>query len=152
MKTKNQTLIAIIMRGLPGSGKSYWVRRYLESLSIEAAIAAKQHGYFSTDSYFESNGKYRFVGAKLAEYHQLNLTAFIVALSQNQPIVICDNTNMAHWEFAAYKAAAKSHGYQVREMLIGDPKDELHQQLCAQRNQHGVPLTQIQKMAQSFED
>ncbi len=141
------------MRGLPGSGKSHWVESYLTSLSLEEAIAIRQRGYFSTDSYFiqDGDGKYRFTPNKLAQYHQLNLTAFIQALGRAEPTVICDNTNMAHWEFSAYVAAAKAMGYQVREVLIGQVMDAQHQALCAQRNQHGVKLEQIQQMAKQFQ-
>lgn len=52
----------------------------------------------------------------------------------------------------AYEAAAKALGYQVRIMLVGDPSDPVHQKLCTERNRHGVPLTQIRRMAKQFED
>ncbi|MGS0724372.1 ATP-binding protein, partial [Shewanella sp. 30m-9] len=46
------TKLAIIMRGLPGSGKSYWVEQFITSQGIEQAIHIRQHGLFSTDRYF----------------------------------------------------------------------------------------------------
>ncbi|QYK02912.1 AAA family ATPase [Shewanella psychrotolerans] len=146
-----QTKLAIIMRGLPGSGKSYWVEQFINAQPIDIANGIRQRGYFSTDKLFYIDGKYRFNVNRLSEYHQRNLTAFIHALSRGEPIVICDNTNMARWEFMTYDAAAKALGYQVREVLIGDPLDDAHQQLCAQRNQHGVSLHHIQSMATKFE-
>ncbi len=143
--------LAIIMRGLPGSGKSYWVEQFIASQSDELAQQIKAHGYFSTDKLFIHEGLYQFDVNRLSEYHQRNLTLFIQALSSGQPIVICDNTNMARWEFMAYEAAAKALGYQVREVLIGDPLDKSHQALCAQRNQHNVSLASIKAMARKFE-
>lgn len=152
---KDESKLAIIMRGLPGSGKSHWVEQYLGTLPIEQALAVRQRGYFSTDSYFVNteNGKneYQFQPHRLAEFHQLNLTGFIQALSLGEPRVICDNTNMAHWEFSAYTAAAKAMGYQVREVLLGQVSDIQHQTLCANRNKHGVNLGQIKKMALNFQ-
>ncbi|WP_223293088.1 MULTISPECIES: ATP-binding protein [Shewanella] len=139
------------MRGLPGSGKSHWVDEFLGIQSIEIAINARANGYFSTDSFFYDGERYRFDSKKLSEYHQRNLTGFIQALSTSEPIVICDNTNLAHWEFMAYETAAKALGYQVRIVLIGEPKDNAHQALCAERNSHNVPLAQIQRMAKQFE-
>ncbi|PMG75910.1 hypothetical protein BCU84_14345 [Shewanella sp. 10N.286.51.B7] len=146
-----QGKLAIIMRGLPGSGKSYWVNTYLKGLGLEQANHIKQYGYFSTDSFFVKEGHYKFNPKLLSQYHQANLTAFINAMANNEPTVICDNTNVAKWEFMAYEAAAKSLGYQVRVMLIGSPKDAQHQQLCAQRNSHKVPLNHIKTMARLFE-
>ncbi|QYJ87582.1 ATP-binding protein [Shewanella mesophila] len=146
-----QTKLAIIMRGLPGSGKSYWVEQFIDAQPTEIANDIRLRGYFSTDQLFYTDGQYRFNANCLSEYHQRNLTAFIHALSRGEPVVICDNTNMARWEFMTYEAAAKALGYQVREVLIGDPLDEAHQRLCAQRNQHGVSLHDIQSMAIKFE-
>ncbi|QDE33239.1 AAA family ATPase [Shewanella polaris] len=139
------------MRGLPGSGKSHWVEHYIDSLGADLSIHIRQHGYFSTDFYFFHQGEYRFNPQKLPRYHQANLTAFIVALARSEPVVICDNTNVAKWEFMAYEAAARALGYQVRVVLVGQPKNAEHQQLCALRNQHQVPLEHIQKMGHLFE-
>ncbi|WP_237158098.1 AAA family ATPase [Shewanella psychrophila] len=139
------------MRGLPGSGKSYWIDEFLRTKGIDIAINTRNKGVFSTDSFFYDGKRYRFDSKKLSEYHQRNLTGFIQALSTFEPIVICDNTNLAHWEFMAYETAAKALGYQVRIVLIGEPKESAHQALCAERNSHNVPLAQIQRMAKQFE-
>lgn len=143
--------LAIIMRGLPGSGKSHWVEQFILQLPLETALHLRQCGTFSTDSFFYQGGKYRFDAKKLSEYHQRNLTAFIQALSSAEPIVICDNTNLCHWEYMAYVAAAKALGYQVRIVLIGEPMDPNHQKRCAERNRHHVSLEQIQRMAKQFD-
>lgn len=140
------------MRGLPGSGKSYWIEQYLKSQGLDVAIRAQQYGYFSTDRFFYQDGEYQFNAAKLSEYHQRNLTQYIQALASQEPIVICDNTNMCHWEYSAYKAAAQALGYKVNVILVGEPKSIKHQQQCAKRNQHGVSLEHIKRMAKVFED
>lgn len=144
--------IAIIMRGLPGSGKSHWVERFILSLPLDNAISVRQRGIFSTDSFFYHQDRYLFDAKKLPEYHQCNLAGFIQALSSSEPIVICDNTNLCRWEYIAYEAAAKALGYQVRIVLVGEPSNRAHQLECAARNRHGVPLAQIQRMAAMFED
>ena len=66
-------------------------------------------------------------------------------------MVICDNTNMAQWEFEGYCEAAKAEGYQVQIQQVGEPKDKQHQLLCADRNKHRVPLSSISRMAKGFE-
>ncbi|AZQ10203.1 ATP-binding protein [Shewanella khirikhana] len=142
---------AIIMRGLPGSGKSFWVNQFLSALPPEMAGQVRAHGLFSTDSFFMRDGEYHFDVAKLSEYHQRNLAGFIAALGRGEPLVICDNTNLAHWEFLAYETAARALGYEVEKVLIGNPADRRHQALCAERNSHGVPLAAIRRMARAFE-
>lgn len=146
----NQKL-AIIMRGLPGSGKSYWVEQYIANLPLDMAFRLRQYGLFSTDTFFYQGNEYRFDAKKLPEYHQRNLTAFIQALVSSEPIVICDNTNLCHWEYMAYDAVAKALGYQVRIVLVGEPLNTEHQRLCAERNRHHVSLAHIQRMATAFD-
>lgn len=145
--------LAIIMRGLPGSGKSYWAKEFVATYQHSDSLiqAEKQYGIFSTDSFFYNEGVYRFNPKLLPKYHQLNLTAFIQAMADGLPLVICDNTNIACWEFKAYSAAAMALGYEVRIQQIGEPTSLKHQQLCAKRNSHGVPLQSIKRMASMFE-
>ncbi len=66
--------LAIIMRGLPGSGKSHWVEQFVANLPLEQALRVRQGGIFSTDSFFYEGEEYRFDAKKLSEYHQRNFT------------------------------------------------------------------------------
>jgi predicted kinase len=150
-QAQNDSKLVIIMRGLPGSGKSYWVEQFIQSQPLSVATQIKQYGYYSTDNLFFNDGEYRFDINKLSQNHQLNLSLFIEALARAEPVVICDNTNVCHWEYLAYKTAAVALGYQVKVVLIGDPKSVEHQELCSQRNKHRVSLKQIQRMAKLFE-
>lgn len=139
---------AIILRGLPGSGKSYKAKEILTSEGITRE-RYNEH-VFSTDSYFYNGSKYQFDPSKLSMFHNLNLTRFISALAENNPLVVCDNTNICHWEYAAYLAAAKALDYEIEVIDIGDTLDAEFQKLCAARNQHKVSLTLIEKMANDF--
>lgn len=143
--------LAIIMRGLPGSGKSFWVEQTLNRCRYSWGIEPQNYIYCSTDEYFFQNGKYCFDKRKLSEYHQYNLAKFIQALAAQKSLVVCDNTNLAQWEYLCYQTAATALNYQVRQVLVGDPLCHKHQILCAKRNQHGLSLSQIKTLAQHFD-
>jgi tRNA uridine 5-carbamoylmethylation protein Kti12 len=74
-----------ILRGLPGSGKSY----YAQNLADELATADEsQYLICSTDDYFlNEQGEYHFDKFKLPQYHNLNLARFIQALAQDIPLI-----------------------------------------------------------------
>lgn len=139
---------AVILRGLPGSGKSHLAEHYFQALH---GSYARQQVIFSTDRFFYQNGEYCFQPEYLAEYHARNLSDFIRGLADAVPLVICDNTNICHWEYLAYQTAAEALGYEVSIEVVGEPKDPQHQQLCYERNQHGLSLPAIQQMARAFQ-
>ncbi len=137
-----------ILRGLPGSGKSYYAQKVCDEM-----VAGNEKDYLicSTDDFFYQGEKYVFDKVKLPENHSLNLARFIRALAQSIPLVIADNTHIKKWEFLPYVEAAHALGYQVKEVIVGNVKDKAMQHLYAQRNQHGLPLKVISKMAYQFE-
>lgn len=130
----------IIMRGLPGSGKSTYAKGYFGPNSF----------YFSTDSFFEENGVYNFNPTKLGENHNKCLLAFSdVAYNYRHSEttnLIVDNTNIRVFEIAPYYRLAEAFGYQVDILWCVAPIN-----LCVIRNIHGVPEQKIREMANSFE-
>lgn len=139
---------AIILRGLPGSGKSRLARQLWQKYAPEYR---SEQIICSTDDYFQQGSTYKFDASLLPKYHTFNLVRFIEGLEQGYPILICDNTNMCCWEYLAYQSAAIAMGYQVKRFLIGDPLNIEQQKLCAKANLHKVSLQVIQEMAEKFE-
>ncbi|ATC94592.1 AAA family ATPase [Pseudoalteromonas tunicata] len=137
-----------ILRGLPGSGKSYYAQQLCQEL-----VNGDEDQFLicSTDDYFYQDDGYHFDKFKLPEYHSLNLSRFVRALGQEVPLVIVDNTNIKKWEFLPYLEVAHALGYQVKEVIVGDIKDKSMQHLYSQRNSHNVALKTISKMAYMFE-
>ena len=127
----------IIMRGIPGSGKSTMAQQL-------AGDTGKIH---STDDYFMKDGKYEFDTNKLRRNHQLNFQAFKRDLALGISPVIVDNTNSQKWEYENYTKAAEDAGYEVEVVQVPhiDPKH------AAQRNTHGVPEESIRRMIARWE-
>jgi NEDD4-binding protein 2 len=131
----------IILRGLPGSGKST-VARGLKSEQLDATIC-------SADNYMvDETGMYQFDPSRLSFCHQACLAAAKEAMSANQSLVVIDNTNTQKWEMRPYINAAKSAGYAVEIWEVGNRVDC---DVYAQRNTHQVPVETIRKMAERWE-
>ena len=92
------------MRGVSGSGKSTLARKIAEQ---EASVV------YSTDDFFMVEGRYKFVPERLGEFHAANQMRTEMALRDQCPLVIVDNTNCRAWEMRPYVQMALEHGYTV---------------------------------------
>jgi len=154
----------ILMRGLPGSGKSTAARE------IAAQHMTSDRGQSvaicSTDSYFIEDDKYVFRPEKLGVNHNANQDRVRDLMRVGVEVIIVDNTNTTNKEMKPYKDAAQRHGYDITETLIGreflfaeldqDVLQDAHRfkdylALCHERGTHGVPMDVIEKMARRFQ-
>lgn len=135
----------IIMRGLPGSGKSTRAREIVEIGLCGPGFKATIR---STDDQFMVNGKYVFNPRMLGVNHAANLRLVEQDMKDEIPCIIVDNTNIKRRDFAPYITLAKKYGYDVREEVIA----ERNVDTCFERNSHNVPREAIQRMADNFED
>ncbi|PSR95830.1 YLP motif-containing protein [Actinidia chinensis var. chinensis] len=164
--------IVIILRGLPGSGKSY-LAKMLRDLEVEnGGDAPRIHSmddYFMTEvekveesdfpkSSSSVRGK-KAVMKKVMEfcyepemeeaYRSSMLKAFKKTLDEGCfSIVIVDDRNLRVADFAQFWATAKRSGYEVY-LLEASYKDPVG---CAARNVHGFTQDDIQKMAGQWEE
>jgi hypothetical protein len=149
-----------LMRGIPGGGKSTRAK----SLAVEAIQdGASSVAICSTDNFFlDKDGVYRFDGKRIGCAHGWNQACARQMMENDINVVIIDNTNTTHKEMAPYKVFAKTHGYDVVEIIIGEDRlfpgmnghpSELEDyiDMCARRNTHGVPRVNIERMARRFE-
>jgi predicted kinase len=142
----NQELI--VMRGIPGAGKS-----------TEAKELKGNGEIFSTDDRIESQGDYRDFFASmissgdfspLGKMHNLNFNMAKEAMENGVTPVIIDNTNIKANEPKNYVEAALKMGYADSNIKFVDVgTGGLSAEELAQRNTHGVPLDKIKSMIQS---
>ena len=90
----------IILRGLPGSGKSTF-----------AAQLARDHGHLhlEADQHFMVDGAYRFDPARLADAHAIVARDALAAMQSGRRVVVA-NTHVKLWEMAAIIGAARLAG------------------------------------------
>lgn len=140
-----------IMRGLPGSGKSYFAEIILPRLF---EVDQSQVVVCSADKYFVgTDGVYRFKADKLNEAHKSCRWSFLDAVRKEydeKDLVIVDNTHTLPTELAFYWDLGTMFTDDIQILRIVPPatmekNDWLKQ--CEKMNQHGVPMKSIQSMA-----
>uniref|UniRef100_A0A1I7W0J6 Smr domain-containing protein n=1 Tax=Loa loa TaxID=7209 RepID=A0A1I7W0J6_LOALO len=133
--------VMVIMRGIPGSGKSYLA---------SDLISGTNGAVFNTDKYFMQNGVYQFDPTKLDEYHQKNWKEAKDAIQQGVKVIIIDNTNIFVAHMKPYINLAVKNLY---EIYFVEPETEWKKNAkeCARRNAHSVPEEKIAHMAECFE-
>ena len=133
------TNLVVLMRGLPGSGKNYFINRnYLSPVVCEA------------DEYFVRDGIYEFNQETLGAAHRYCLKKFLKALLRRDPLIVLANTNIVYSEMREYIEYANEAGYIIR---LQEPETDWksNPESCFARNIHGVPLETIQAMSKRYQ-
>lgn len=132
----------VIMRGVPGSGKSYAAEETLKR--FEDKCRAVIH---SSDVFFTRNPEkeYRFNPAALGIAHKWNQNNVLASLKGGVNLVIVDNTNTTWKEIEPYAKMAHDNGYFV---IIAETDTPWAKDVdeCVKRNQHNVPREAIERM------
>ncbi|XP_032637896.1 uncharacterized protein LOC116825756 isoform X2 [Chelonoidis abingdonii] len=97
--------LLLILRGLPGSGKT--------TLSHILLGQNRDGVVFSTDDYFRQQDGYTYNVAQLGDAHDWNQKRAKQAMDQGRSPVIIDNTNTQAWEMKPYVEMALGKGYRV---------------------------------------
>lgn len=133
----------IIMRGIPGSGKSH----HAAAISSRAKQFGKPVTVVSADDFFVEDGEYLFDPRRIGQAHADCMRRFLIALKSGVEVVIVDNTNIHLWEYDHYMQAADLACYGVEIM---EAKADVT--TCIARNIHGVPAEVIGRMACEYEE
>lgn len=140
--------IAIVTRGIPGSGKSTWAETFVRSYSqVHGAGSAT---VLSTDDHFvDSEGVYKFNINELSKAHAMCFARFCDSL-RHFDVVVVANTFTQSWELEAYRWYSDAVGAKLYQReFIPDSIGEAIE--WANRNVHGVTKEIIGKMLFSYE-
>lgn len=133
--------IMVLMRGLPGSGKT----------SLAKIIKGRSGVILSTDDFFcNEEGLYRYDPHRLPEAHGWNKHRALVKVQEGRTPVIIDNTNVQAWEMKPYIIMALHHGYEV-DILEPETSWKFNPKELAKRNIHGVPKYKISEMKEHYD-
>ncbi|XP_009894873.2 NEDD4-binding protein 2 [Dryobates pubescens] len=134
--------VLVLLRGVPGSGKSYLARTLLED-NPDGII-------LSTDDYFCKNGQYHYDPDCLGEAHDWNRKRAKEAFEMRISPIIIDNTNIQAWEMKPYVTLAQQFKYKV---MFREPDTwwKFKPKELERRNIHGVSKEKIKRMLERYE-
>ncbi|NXD19539.1 N4BP2 protein, partial [Spelaeornis formosus] len=144
MRKKMQLVgqVLVLLRGVPGSGKSYLARNLLEDNPGGIIL--------STDDYFYKHGQYHYDPDCLGEAHDWNRKRAKEAFEMRISPIIIDNTNIQAWEMKPYVALAQQFKYKV---MFREPDTwwKFKPKELERRNIHGVSKEKIKRMLERYE-
>lgn len=127
----------IIMRGIPGSGKSTFVRQNYSHATV-----------CSADHYFvDGEGNYEFDIDLIGEAHQYCRDQFEEALAYGDQLIVVDNTNLSMRAMSFYIEEAMEKQYEVFFVHMVTPVE-----IAVERQTHDVPEETVQEFADKMEE
>tara|TARA_Y100001938_G_C8061708_1_gene417691 strand:+ start:519 stop:980 length:462 start_codon:yes stop_codon:yes gene_type:complete len=132
--------IAIILRGVPGSGKSTFVdilRELPGSVSIHAI----------DDLHTDNNGNFLWDEENADRLYTLNFANFVKSCAEGTQIVVCDAINVEAQSFQKYVEIADQYGYCVYVVCSNPPTPAE----STKRNKHHTSSSQARDMYSRWE-
>jgi len=146
--------IFYIMRGLPGSGKSYTAQQLLvkHGGNLEGHIFTTDNQYIPETRSLRRKGEYVSPQQEKEEYtqnyktissdkaHKNNLTEFKLAVDQGVTPIILDNTNIKKEQARVYAEYAEKAGYDIRIKESDSPWWQQNRNFLADKKQNATQL------------
>lgn len=139
MNTTKAPMKVRLMRGMPGSGKTFYVERVVAPTHTIHVVSA--------DHFFvDRDGFYNFDPKKLGEAHDDCLRRYLNALEESDPAarpeyLLVDNTNATIAEMAPYMALASVFGVEAEIWEVACAVDT-----AVERNIHNVPEKVVEQI------
>lgn len=128
----------ILLRGLPGSGKTTLGQIILRNLSIDDS-----HVLSADDYFIDENGNYNFDASKLKLAHNNCQEKCAERMKYEISKIVVANTFTQEWEMEKYNEMAERYHYRVHSVIVENRHDG--------KNIHNVPEDKLQQMKERFQ-
>ena len=129
--------VLLILRGLPGSGKSAFVQMLIATMHNTPTVCC------ADDYMVNDNGEYDFNPKRLPEVHGKCQNKASMAMFAGHELVVIANTSTTEWAMKPYLETAKNHGYMVHSLIV----ENRH----GSESIHNVPDKSLSEMKTRFE-
>jgi predicted kinase len=128
----------ILLRGIPGSGKSTLGHAILNSpqLTTNTVLSAD-------DLFVDSNGVYNFEPDRIKEAHNMCQQKCAEKMKLGIYKIVVANTFTQEWEMKPYYEMAERYNYRIHSVIVENRHDGV--------NVHDVPEEKIRQMKDRFE-
>lgn len=134
--------VMILMRGVPGSGKSHLARR------LAGRLGGK---LFSADEWLMAGEDYIWTSPLVFAAHQINQQLVQLAMHRGEGVVIVDNTNIRPRQARPYVDLARKYKYEIEVREPNTPWRHDLQELLA-RGTHAMPYEAIEHMLETWKN
>ena len=139
----NHSSQVVILRGLPGSGKSFLAQQCTEYLNDPSQVAV-----CSADNYFTNKSSYSFEMTQLHSAHLHCFDQYLNAILEHKKLIIIDNTNTQLWEYTFYVYICKllAIPHTILEVPCLDARMlDMYRSRCVHNVDHAASLSMYQR-------
>ncbi|GBP90540.1 NEDD4-binding protein 2-like 2 [Eumeta japonica] len=140
----------VLMRGLPGSGKSY-LANYIINVTVGASEMNYKMHIMSTDDLRIENGKYQYNRSQNQEVVEKNEDMVKLGTMKGLSPIVVDNTNLNVKSILPFLTYGVSEGYYIEFVMPHTPWSTDFNALV-KKNQHGSKLEEILHKMSIFEE
>ena len=128
----------ILLRGLPGSGKTT-----LGSAILKCLISDTPDVLSADDFFTDENGNYNFDSSKIKEAHNHCQLRCAEKMKNQISRIVLANTFTQEWEMKPYYEMAERYNYRIHSVIVENRHNNV--------NVHGVPEEKVKEMKKRFQ-
>jgi predicted kinase len=147
---KQNVKVLVLMRGLPGSGKSTMARNLMKATMDTDGVNPTNHILSADDYFVDRYGRYVYAREKIGEAHEFTQNRTLKRMQEGWSPIIVDNTAMKVWEMIPYIKMSVTYGYVIKILEPNTPWAR-KPHILAKKNSHEVPEITIRRMLESYE-